>query len=381
MQRVFYSLSIFFISLFVNAQVFNQAISDETQRVDSVINLLVEYENFGPKPTGSPALVETLEWIVNKYEYYGYSPVIDTFKIGSNESYNIIIEKQGSDLNQWMIIGAHYDSVEESPGANDNGSGVITTLQVASIIKDLNPKIGVRIINFGAEEQGFIGSSHYVRNTLSSSDSILLMLNLDQLGGTSGKDNSKIYCERDNDINPLSNNVLSSLMTDTLSKIISLYTDLIPVISDAYSSDYVPFENEGMIITGLYQESDYSDHYHSSTDLVSNMDVDATVEVIKGALAATLYFSRMDGFVSVNEIVDYNYELIPNPPNNYFTITNITSPVFVEIYGVQGNLILAKQVCPNDQIELFDLHSGLYTVSISDKSKDFRMHSKLIIAR
>lgn len=381
MQRVFHFLSIFFISLFVNAQVFNQAIADETQRVDSVINLLVEYENFGPKPTGSPALVETLEWIVNKYKYYGYSPVIDTFKIGSNESYNIIIEKQGSDLNQWMIIGAHYDSVEESPGANDNGSGVITTLQVARIIKDLNPKIGVRIINFGAEEQGFIGSSHYVKNTLSSSDSILLMLNLDQLGGTSGKDNSKIYCERDNDINPLSNNVLSSLMTDTLSKIISLYTDLIPVISDAYSSDYVPFENEGMIITGLYQESDYSDHYHSSTDLVSNMDVDATVEVIKGALAATLYFSRMDGFVSVNKIVDHHHELIPNPANNYFTITNITSPVFVEICDMQGSLVRTQQVCPNDQIELFDLYSGLYTVSISDQSKDFRMHSKLIIAR
>ena len=381
MQRVFYFLSIFFISLFVNAQVFNQAISDETQRVDSVINLLVEYENFGPKPTGSAALVETLEWIVNKYEYYGYNPAIDTFKVGSNESYNIIIEKQGSDLNQWMIIGAHFDSVDESPGANDNGSGVITTLQIARIIKDLNPKIGVRIINFGAEEQGFIGSSHYVKNTLSSSDSILLMLNLDQLGGTKGKDNSKIYCEQDDDISPSSNNALSSLMTDTLSKIISIYTNLNPVISDAYSSDYVPFENEGMVITGLYQESDYSDHYHSSTDLVSNMDVDATVEVIKGALAATLYFSRMDGFVSVNEIVDYNYELIPNPANNYFTITNITSPVFVEIYGVQGNLILAKQVCPNDQIELFDLHSGLYTVSISDKSKDFRMHSKLIIAR
>lgn len=131
----------------------------------------------------------------------------------------------------------------------------------------------------------------------------------------------------------------------------------------------------------MYQESDYSDHYHSSTDLVSNMDVDATVEVIKGALAATLYFSRMDGFVSVNEIVDYNYELIPNPANNYFTITNIISPVFVEIYDMQGSVVRTQQVCPNDHIELFDLHSGLYTVSISDQSKDFRMYSKLIIAR
>jgi hypothetical protein len=111
------------------------------------------------------------------------------------------------------------------------------------------------------------------------------------------------------------------------------------------------------------------------------MDVDATVEVIKGALAATLYFSRMDGFVSVNEIVDHHHELIPNPANNYFTITNITSPVFVEICDMQGSVVRTQQVCPNDQIELFDLYSGLYTVSISDQSKDFRMHSKLIIAR
>ena len=216
-------------------------------------------------------MVETLEWIIENYKDYGYFPIIDTFKLGSIESYNIIIEKQGSIPNQWIIIGAHYDSVEESPGANDNGTGVISTLQIARIIKDLNPRIGVRIINFGAEEQGFIGSSHYVRNTLAPSDSILLMLNLDQLGGTKGEDNRKIYCERDDDVNPLSNNLPSSLMTDTLAKIISIYTDLEPIISDAYSSDYVPFEDDGIIITGLYQESDYSDHYHKSTDLVSNI--------------------------------------------------------------------------------------------------------------
>jgi hypothetical protein len=201
------------------------------------------------------------------------------------------------------------------------------------------------------------------------------------LGGTKREDNSKIYCERDDDINPSSNNAMSSLMTDTLSNLISLYTKLTPVISDAYSSDYVPFENEGMIITGLYQESDYSDHYHKSTDLVSNMDVDATVEVIKGALAATLYFSRMNGFTSVNKLVDHHYELIPNPANNYFTITHIYSPVFVEIYGMQGSLIHSQQVCPNEQIELFDLPNGLYTVGISDHVNNLKIHTKLIIAR
>ncbi|MDG2042682.1 MAG: M28 family peptidase [Bacteroidia bacterium] len=381
MQKLYYFLSVIFFALTANAQVFNQSISDKIQKVDSVLNQLIAYENIGTKPTGSPALVETLQWISNKYRFYGYNPVIDTFKLGSNESYNIIIEKQGANPSQWIIIGAHYDSVDESPGANDNGSGVVATLQIARIIKDLIPKIGVRIINFGAEEQGFIGSSHYVKNTLLPSDSIILMLNLDQLGGTKGEDNSKIYCERDDDTNPSFNNAMSSLMTDTLSNLISLYTKLTPVISDAYSSDYVPFENEGMIITGLYQESDYSDHYHKSTDLVSNMDVDATVEVIKGALAATLYFSGMNGFTSVNKLVDYHYELIPNPANNYFTITHISSPVFVEIYGMQGSLIHSQQVCPNEQIELFDLPNGLYTVGISDHVNNLKIHTKLIIVR
>jgi hypothetical protein len=381
MQRIYHFISIILFAFTASAQLFNQAIADETQKVASVLNQLIAYENIGPKPTGSPALVETLLWITNNYESYGYVPIIDTFKIGSNESYNIIIEKKGTNSNQWIIIGAHYDSVEESPGANDNGSGVIATLQIARIIRDLMPKIGVRIINFGAEEQGFIGSSHYVKNTLLTSDSIILMLNLDQLGGTKGEDNSKIYCERDDDTNPSSNNAMSSLMTDTLSNLISLYTNLTPVISDAYSSDYVPFENEGMIITGLYQESDYSNHYHKSTDLVSNMDVDATVEVIKGTLAATLYFSRISSFINVNKAVKNRFFLYPNPADNYLKISGIIDPVSVEIFSTQGRKLLSQEALPNEQIELFRLSSGLYTVSISDHSNNFKIHSKLIIAR
>jgi hypothetical protein len=48
---------------------------------------------------------------------------------------------------------------------------------------------------------------------------------------------------------------------------------------------------------------------------------------------------------------------------------------------MQGNFIKAQEVCPNDQIELFDLSNGLYTVSISDKTKGYTIYTKLIIAR
>ena len=94
MQRIYHFISIILFAFTASAQLFNQAIADETQKVASVLNQLIAYENIGPKPTGSPALVETLLWITNNYESYGYVPIIDTFKIVSNESYNIIIEKK-----------------------------------------------------------------------------------------------------------------------------------------------------------------------------------------------------------------------------------------------------------------------------------------------
>ena len=57
------------------------------------------------------------------------------------------------------------------------------------------------------------------------------------------------------------------------------------------------------------------------------------------------------------------------------------SNVFVELYDMRGNFIKAQEVCPNDQIELFDLSNGLYTISISDKTKGYSIYKKLTIAK
>ena len=361
MQRILTLLGFLAILLSAQAQVWEYRIAKEAQRVDSIEQIIYELQRIGIRVTGSAAYDSATQWVVNKYTQLGYAPVIDTFKYGTKNSYNVIIEKPGSQSDAWIIVGAHLDAVSISPGANDNGSGVAATLEIARILKNVDCKVGVRIINFGAEEQGLQGSNHYVSNTLSSTDNIQLMLNLDQLGGTLGQNNTRIKCERDEDENPSMNNVLSSLKTDTLGRLINLYTTLIPVRSKAYGSDYMPFQNAGYVITGLYQES-VDPNYHSANDKLENMDIAATANV-----------SQTSNLIS---------RLYPNPASNWVKIIGGDNEMnHVILTNALGQQVLSREITSNEVIDIHNLTNGLYSVSIYNAHNSVLLQSRLIIAR
>ena len=381
MQRVLNFLGFLTIVLSSQAQVWEYRIAKEAQRVDSVEQIISDLQDIGFRVTGSVAYDNATQWLVNKYTQLGYAPVIDTFKYGTKNSYNVIIEKPGSESDAWIIVGAHLDAVSVSPGANDNGSGVAATLEIARILKNVDCKVGVRIINFGAEEQGLQGSNHYVSNTLSSTDNIQLMLNLDQLGGTLGQNNTRIKCERDEDDNPSMNNVLSSLKTDTLGRLINLYTTLIPVRSKAYGSDYMPFQNAGYVITGLYQES-VDPNYHSANDKLENMDIASTTEVIIGAVASTLYFARINTSANVSQTSNLLSRLYPNPASNWVKIIGGDNEMnHVILTNALGQQVLSTEITSNEVIDIHNLTNGLYSVSIYNAHNSVLLQSRLIIAR
>ena len=381
MQRILTSLGFLAILLSAQAQVWEYRIAKEAQRVDSIEQIISELQRIGIRVTGSTAYDSATQWVVNKYTQLGYAPVIDTFKYGTKNSYNVIIEKPGSQSDAWIIVGAHLDAVSISPGANDNGSGVAATLEIARILKNTDCKVGVRIINFGAEEQGLHGSNHYVNNTLSANDNIQLMLNLDQLGGTLGQNNTRIKCERDVDDNPSTNNAMSSLKTDTLGRLINLYTTLIPVQSNAYGSDYMPFQNAGYVITGLYQES-VDPNYHSANDKLENMDIAATTEVIKGAVASTLYFARINTSANVSQTSNLISHLYPSPASNWVKIIGSDNEMnHVILTNALGQQVLSTEVTSENVINIQNLTNGLYSVSIYNAHNSVLLQSRLIIAR
>ncbi len=380
MQRIFSLILAAGFGLTSFSQVYQDSLAAKVNQVDSVFEQVFAYESFGPKPIGSDSLEQVRAWLTEKYTQYGYTVSYDTFSRGQIECYNVIIEKKGDDSTKWVIVGAHYDSVDDGPGANDNGTGVVATLQIAKIIKSISTKHSVRIINFSAEETGFNGSSHYVSNTLDTTDNVLLMINLDQLGGTANADNSKIVCERDEDDNPIENNQASHLSTDTLARLVALYTDLTPTLDRAFSSDYVPFENAGYVITGLYQESDYP-FYHTANDVTSNIDIEATTEVIKGATAAVLHFSGMKGLSSIKPVARAQAKIYPNPTSNSFMIkTDQNEAVMIEYYNQLGQMVMRKKVITNTSISVTELMWGSYTLQISGLNDEYLTRARLIIA-
>jgi aminopeptidase YwaD len=79
-----------------------------------------------------------------------------------------------------LIVGAHRETVEGAPGANDNTSGVATALEVAEVLRRVPLALTVRFVFFGAEEYGLFGSEYYVQHM--GSDSVVGMVNLDMEG-------------------------------------------------------------------------------------------------------------------------------------------------------------------------------------------------------
>ena len=100
------------------------------------------------------------------------------------QSHNVVAERRGvNDGDGVVILGGHYDTVPDVPGANDNGSGIATLITVAREVSERAYPFTLRLIAFGMEELGLHGSSFHV-DSLSQveRESTIAMLNFDALG-------------------------------------------------------------------------------------------------------------------------------------------------------------------------------------------------------
>jgi aminopeptidase YwaD len=82
-----------------------------------------------------------------------------------------------------VVIGAHYDSVQISPGANDNASGAAVVLEMARVLAHDPPQANIVFVSFAAEELGLLGSAHFVGALHPDARaSVAAMLNFDMVG-------------------------------------------------------------------------------------------------------------------------------------------------------------------------------------------------------
>jgi Zn-dependent M28 family amino/carboxypeptidase len=144
------------------------------------------------------AVRRTARYIEQEFRSYGLSVSIDEFShwlTAWHRNKNMIASCPRSDPKApCLLIGAHYDAVPFSPGADDNGSGVAVMLEAARILGQAGPplRLQVRFVAFAMEECGFIGSLHYVETLKKSDTPVVGMLSLECVGYTSSRPGSQI---------------------------------------------------------------------------------------------------------------------------------------------------------------------------------------------
>ena len=154
------------------------------QEVDSsaLKNRLTYLEGVRHRTTGTAHLAQTQDSLSNLFERLALGFKEQNFTYSGYTAKNLIGNKTGyAQTGQTVIVDAHYDTVSNSPGADDNGSGTVGMMEIAERLAKYPAKKGLRFIGFDLEETGLTGSQYYVSN-LSSLDTIAGVFNFEMIG-------------------------------------------------------------------------------------------------------------------------------------------------------------------------------------------------------
>lgn len=143
--------------------------------------------NGGNRASGEPGYKAALDYVKSELDEAGFQTSVQQFDAPiAGRTFNLIAETKGGDPNNVVVVGAHLDSVHESAGINDNGTGVAAVLQSALDWADSGDtaRNKLRFAFWGAEEEeGLVGSTHYVDGlSQRDRDKIAMYLNFDMVG-------------------------------------------------------------------------------------------------------------------------------------------------------------------------------------------------------
>jgi len=146
-----------------------------------------------------PALRRAAAYIENEWGALGYAVDRLEYQVSGIHCANLVTTLKGSARqSEILLLGAHYDSVFGSPGANDNASGVAALLEISRMFQALEPALTVRFVAFVNEEPPFFwtrqqGSTVYARAARHRGDDIRLMASLETIGCYSSEPGSQSY--------------------------------------------------------------------------------------------------------------------------------------------------------------------------------------------
>ncbi len=231
-------------------------------------NYVENIENFGPHPTGSTELNELKSYLYTVFEKTNLDVDLLPWKNKGLSGENIEATLEGRNNNSGVfVICAHYDSVDISPGADDDGSGVSIVLMLADILSDYVFNSTIKFVLFSGEEQGLFGSQSYVEKISEENINITGVLNLDGVGYASTLEDGSIIRHY---ANPESSwmQEISKNISKKYVKYIGLEILTFPHVT---FSDHQSFVEKGYAAS-YFLENSLNPFYHTSEDRSENMN-------------------------------------------------------------------------------------------------------------
>jgi hypothetical protein len=172
------------------------------------------------------------------------------------QSYNVIGEITGSEFpEEYMVVGGHLDSWDLGDGSHDDGAGVVQSMDVLRLLKEIGikPKRSIRVVLFMNEENGLRGGNKYAEEAKQKNENHVFALESDSGGFT-----PRGFSFECNDA--------------SFNKVLSWQQLFKPYMIHSFEkggsgADIGPLKNDNIVLAGLRPDSQrYFDYHHASND-------------------------------------------------------------------------------------------------------------------
>lgn len=266
-------------------------------------------------PIATPeALRNAAGYILTQMKSFDLDPLEEWIGEDRDKSFtNIIGRLSGSRAGQKiLLVGAHYDTISGSPGADDNASGLAVLLEVARLLSPMRGKMTLQFVAFSLEEEGFLGSDHYARQLRRNKIPLWGAIILECVGYTDRRPGSQktpsglpLPLPDRGDFIGLLGNVPAEPIQKAYEAAARDYCPDLSCISllvpgkgehlpDTRRSDHVPFWDRGYRAIMLTDTANFRNpHYHKKSDQIETLDIPFITSVARALAAAVIQLAEL----------------------------------------------------------------------------------------
>jgi len=275
--------------------------------MDSLLSLVSEdslyawdlrLQNFQTRYSYSDSILSARDWLYDKFLSFGIDSLWLHHYYYDSHQWNVVATVVGTARpDKVIVVGGHYDSVVYgggtnpyvwAPGADDNGSGTVATLEMARIIAQNPLPVTVIFVPFAQEEQGLIGSDHFAEWLYYHYVDVELMINCDMIGHS---------VDFDQDVTIYAASTAMDFV-NIMMDMANTYTYLNPSYAGQSSgSDHYSFYQWGYDAVFAHEGDFHYNGWHTNYDVVDSLDFNYMREVVKMSLATLVTVARSIGYI------------------------------------------------------------------------------------